>query len=63
MMLLCTIFAVNPPAPVECPIGGIYNFTQTGVQQFKYQTKIRGVTERPRVGYICDNPESEFKVR
>ncbi|XP_067938193.1 uncharacterized protein [Watersipora subatra] len=55
-------FILNPPAPVECPIGGIYNFTQTGVKQFKYQTKIRGVTERPRVGYQCDNVESEFKV-
>jgi len=53
---------VNPPAPVECPIGGIYNFTQIGEQDFKYRTKIRGVTERPRVAYQCDNVESEFKV-
>ena len=56
------LLTVNPPAPVECPIGGIYNFTQTGVPQFKYQTRIRGVTDRPRVAYTCDNVESEFKV-
>ncbi|KAF6035131.1 hypothetical protein EB796_006554 [Bugula neritina] len=55
-------FILNPPAPVECPIGGIYNFTQIGEQDFKYRTKIRGVTERPRVAYQCDNVESEFKV-
>jgi len=59
-LLLC--IAVDPPAPVECPIAGIYNFTQIGVQEFKYETKIRGVTERPRVAYSCDLTESEFKV-
>lgn len=57
------LLTVDPPAPVECPIGGIYNFTQTGIKEFKYQTRIRGVTDRPRVGYQCDNVESEFKVR
>lgn len=53
---------MHPPAPVECPIGGIYNFTQIGVPEFKYFTKIRGVTLRPRVDYHCENIESEFKV-
>jgi len=35
---------------------------QLHTDDFKYRTKIRGVTERPRVAYQCDNVESEFKV-
>jgi len=54
-------FILNPPAPVPCPIGGRYKFTQIGKDEDKYVTRIRGITERPRHLIDCKGYTSEFK--
>ncbi|ESN92410.1 hypothetical protein HELRODRAFT_115911 [Helobdella robusta] len=54
-------FILNPPSPVPCPIGGRYNFTQVGDRNEFYQTRIRGITERPRHMIDCHEYVSELK--
>ncbi|GAB1605325.1 uncharacterized protein LOC115222299 [Argonauta hians] len=51
----------NPPTPVACPIGGRYRFDQKGLKQEHYATRIRGITEKPRVQVDCRYVESEAK--
>ncbi|KAL4235651.1 hypothetical protein ACF0H5_004046 [Mactra antiquata] len=51
----------NPPSPVPCPIAGRYSFIQKGHVNEKYSTRIRGVTEKPRVQVACRNWVTEFK--
>lgn len=59
-MFFC--IAVNPPAPVDCPIGGRYHFKQIGNDEEKYNTRIRGITERPRHQISdCKQYVTEFK--
>lgn len=55
-------FSVDPPSPVNCPLGGRYSFIQNanGILE-RYSTKIRGVTPRPRVQINCRIIVSEFK--
>ena len=55
------LFTVNPPAPVDCPIAGRYNFTQMGSDPEKYRTRVEGITQRPRHDIGCRQYESEFK--
>ena len=44
---------VDPPSPVTCPIAGRYSFVQNALGELeKYATRIRGVTDRPRV-QVC----------
>lgn len=53
---------LNPPSPVPCPIAGRYQFIQDGKTNLeKYQTRIRGVTEKPRSQIYCRNWITEFK--
>lgn len=52
---------MNPPAPVPCPVGGRYNFTQLGLPEEKYVTRVRGITERPRHMIDCYQYVSELK--
>ena len=52
---------MNPPAPVECPLGGRYQFTQYGADAEKYFTRIRGITTRPRHQIDCFKYVTEFK--
>lgn len=53
---------VDPPSPVPCPVGGRYSFIQNfRTDQEKYRTRIRGVTEKPRVQVPCRNWVTEFK--
>lgn len=52
---------MNPPAPVPCPVGGRYNFTQLGLPEEKYVTRVRGITERPRHMIDCFQYVSELK--
>lgn len=54
-------FILNPPAPVPCPIGGRYNFTQLGSKEEQYVTRIRGITERPRHMIDCMHYTTELK--
>ena len=55
-------FIVDPPSPVPCPVGGRYSFIQNFRTVLeKYQTRIRGVTEKPRVQVPCRNWVTEFK--
>jgi hypothetical protein len=55
-------FTVNPPSPVPCPIAGRYNFEQKAVRENeKYATRIRGVTQRPRIQVDCRIVVSEMK--
>lgn len=58
---LFAVFAVNPPAPVPCPIGGRYSFVQEGAPESMFTTRIRGITERPRHLIDCMEFVSEFK--
>ncbi|XP_060593949.1 uncharacterized protein LOC132748376 [Ruditapes philippinarum] len=52
----------NPPSPVACPIAGRYTFSQTVRSPLeKFQTRIRGVTDKPRVQVACRNWVTEFK--
>ena len=53
---------VDPPAPVDCPIGGRYRFIQTGEEEEKYHTRIRGMTVRPRHQIDCRKYVTEFKA-
>ena len=53
--------AVNPPAPVDCPIAGRYQFSQIGSEPEKYRTRVEGITQRPRHQIDCRQFESEFK--
>lgn len=55
------LFLVNPPAPVDCPIGGRYKFIQTGSEEEKYTTRIRGITTRPRHMIDCREYVTEMK--
>lgn len=52
---------MNPPAPVECPIGGRYRFTQIGPIEEHFTTRIRGITVRPRHQIDCREYVTEFK--
>lgn len=52
---------MDPPAPVNCPIGGRYQFIEEGSQEERYYTRIKGVTERPRHMIDCFDYVSEFK--
>lgn len=53
---------LNPPSPVPCPVAGRYTFIQKGKSDWEeYQTRIRGVTEKPRVRIYCRNWVTEFK--
>lgn len=53
----------DPPTPVTCPIGGRYYFTQDSDDKLQlYDTRIRGITDRPRVRINCLNSVSEFKA-
>ena len=52
---------MNPPAPVECPIGGRYRFEQTGDEGEKFSTRVRGITERPRHKIGCRKNVTEIK--
>ncbi|XP_014775619.1 uncharacterized protein LOC106872953 [Octopus bimaculoides] len=54
-------FIFNPPTPVPCPIGGRYSFIQTGFPNEFYTTRIRGITDKPRVQVDCRNVQSEAK--
>ena len=55
-------FTVNPPSPVPFPIAGRYNFEQKAVRENeKYATRIRGVTQRPRIQVDCRIVVSEMK--
>lgn len=52
----------NPPTPYPCPVGGRYNFVQhADKENEKYQTRIRGVTQKPRVQVDCRIVVSEMK--
>lgn len=52
----------NPPTPYPCPVGGRYNFVQhADKENEKYQTRIRGVTQKPRVQVDCRIVVSELK--
>ena len=56
------MFSVDPPSPVTCPIAGRYSFQQNFVGELeKYQTRIRGVTDRPRIQVNCRMIVSEMK--
>ena len=66
----CAIFfiSVHPPSPVPCPIAGRYTFSQktrddpnSKIKMEQFQTRIRGVTEKPRVQVDCRNWVTEFK--
>ena len=59
--LYVVYFTVNPPAPVDCPLGGRYQFIQTGSEEEKYYTRIQGITERPRHMIDCYEYVTEFK--
>ncbi|ELT95510.1 hypothetical protein CAPTEDRAFT_179956 [Capitella teleta] len=54
-------FLLNPPAPVDCPVGGRYKFTQKGTEEEKYHTRIRGITNRPRHMIDCREYVTEMK--
>jgi len=58
---MSVVHAVNPPAPVSCPIGGRYSFIQEGAPEELFTTRIRGITERPRHLIDCMEYVSEFK--
>ncbi|XP_013403139.1 uncharacterized protein LOC106168567 [Lingula anatina] len=53
-------FILYDPSPIECPIQGRYTFKQFGAE--KYVTRIRGITERPRVQVDCRDYESEIAI-
>ena len=53
--------SVNPPAPIDCPIGGRYSFKQYGAVEEQYTTRIQGITLRPRHQIDCRRYESVFK--
>lgn len=56
------VLILNPPSPVPCPIAGRYNFEQKAVRENeKYATRIRGVTQRPRIQVDCRIVVSEMK--
>ncbi|CAL1544750.1 unnamed protein product [Lymnaea stagnalis] len=56
------VLIMDPPSPVACPIGGRYSFVQNANGNLeKYQTRIRGVTDRPRNSISCRIVVSEFK--
>lgn len=56
------LLSVDPPNPVPCPIAGRYRFNQNARNRSDLiTTRIRGVTERPRVKVDCRNVQSEFK--
>ncbi|KAK3088306.1 hypothetical protein FSP39_017300 [Pinctada imbricata] len=56
------VLILNPPSPIPCPIGGRYNFNQLATRENeKYQTRIRGVTDKPRVQVDCRIIVSEIK--
>ncbi|XP_046543445.1 uncharacterized protein LOC124253673 [Haliotis rubra] len=56
------VLILNPPSPVACPIAGRYRFVQNAMHWMeKYATRIRGVTDRPRVQVDCRITVSEFK--
>lgn len=55
------VLAVDPPAPIDCPLGGRYSFVQTGAPEEQYYTRIRGITQRPRHQIDCLSYTTEFK--
>ncbi|KAK2182820.1 hypothetical protein NP493_335g04014 [Ridgeia piscesae] len=54
-------FILDPPAPIDCPLGGRYSFVQTGAIEEQYYTRIRGITQRPRHQIGCLSYTTEFK--
>ncbi|WAR23603.1 hypothetical protein MAR_037272, partial [Mya arenaria] len=53
---------LDPPSAVPCPIAGRYKFGQRALSiQEEYRTRIRGVTEKPRVKVPCRNWVTELK--
>lgn len=54
-------FLLDPPAPVPCPVRGRYLFEQKGQPEELLQTRIRGMTERPRHMIDCKEYVSEFR--
>lgn len=54
-------FVLNPPAPVDCPVGGRYQFKQVGAIEEHFTTRIKGITARPRHMIDCREYVSEFK--
>lgn len=54
---------MDPPSPSPCPIAGRYNFNQITLRpEEQYQTRIRGVTLKPRVQVNCRLHVSELKT-
>ena len=60
-VLLCKLSSVNPPAPVPCPIRGRYSFTQIGLDEEKYTTRVQDISPRPQPSTNCFDYVSEFK--
>ena len=52
---------VMPSTAYPCPIGGRYSFKQTGLEEEKYLTRLRGITERPRHNIDCGEYISELR--
>ncbi|XP_063433389.1 uncharacterized protein LOC134715256 [Mytilus trossulus] len=56
------VLILNPPAPFPCPIAGRYHFEQYYMTKTeKFNTRIRGVTQRPRSKIYCRITVSEMK--
>lgn len=55
------VLLVMPPTPYPCPIGGRYSFEQFGLEEEKYYTRVRGITERPRHNIDCQEYTSEIR--
>ncbi|XP_076462580.1 uncharacterized protein LOC143294945 [Babylonia areolata] len=56
------VLILDPPSPITCPVAGRYMFDQYANGELeKYATRIRGVTDRPRVQVDCRITVSEMK--
>ncbi|OAF71739.1 hypothetical protein A3Q56_00488 [Intoshia linei] len=56
------VYFLNPPKPIDCPIAGRYTFIQFGNKEEMIQTRIPGMTPKPRHHTNCKIHESELKV-
>ncbi|KAL5016724.1 hypothetical protein ScPMuIL_006313 [Solemya velum] len=53
---------LDPPSPMPCPIAGRYTFIQNYAKKEEaYSTRIRGVTDKPRVQVDCRQVNPEFQ--
>lgn len=53
---------VDPPSAMPCPIAGRYTFIQNYARKDEaYSTRIRGVTDKPRVQVDCRQVSPEFQ--